>query len=325
MRADRLLSILLFLQTRGRSTTDRLAREFEVSQRTILRDLYALRVAGFPLYTERGSHGGCYLHEEYRSALTQLTTSEVATFFLSSIHQPLEDLGLAAQLRAARLKLRATVSEARQAAATRLAQRVVIDSLPWKRNARPAGPVSLLYQAAMEDRYVRATFVRRFDVETRCRIAVYGLVAKAGGWHVVWAGEDGLIRVDDASLVRQVGVEADSFVRPRDFDLESFWRTWCEEREDVEPGYRARLRVRVDALRYVRDALGERRGVLLQATQGTTSWTEIDVSFTYFEEARRLVLSLGGAAEVVAPAALRASVADFARQIAARYPDVPGT
>jgi predicted DNA-binding transcriptional regulator YafY len=81
----------------------------------------------------------------------------------------------------------------------------------------------------------------------------------------------------------------------------------------------------VDALRYVRDALGERRGVLLQATQGTTSWTEIDVSFTYFEEARRLVLSLGGAAEVVAPAALRASVADFARQIAARYPDAPGT
>jgi predicted DNA-binding transcriptional regulator YafY len=58
------LSILLFLQTSGRSTTARLAEELEVSRRTILRDLFALRVAGFPVYTERGPHGGCYLHEE---------------------------------------------------------------------------------------------------------------------------------------------------------------------------------------------------------------------------------------------------------------------
>jgi hypothetical protein len=148
--------------------------------------------------------------------------------------------------------------------------------------------------------------------------------AKAGAWYVVWAGEDGLIRVDDVSLVRQVAIEAGSFARPHGFDLGSFWPTWCKEREDAEPGYRARLRVRADALHYVRDALGERRGVLPQATQAATPWTEIDIVFTYFEEARRLVLALGGAVEVVAPVALRASVADFARQIAARYPDEPG-
>ena len=61
MRADRLLSLLMFLQNRGRTTTDRLAEELEVSRRTIVRDLYALRVAGFPVYTERGPHGGVYL------------------------------------------------------------------------------------------------------------------------------------------------------------------------------------------------------------------------------------------------------------------------
>ena len=64
MRADRLLSTLMYLQPRGRVTTSRLAQEFEVSRRTITRDLYALRVAGFPVYTERGSSGGVNLHED---------------------------------------------------------------------------------------------------------------------------------------------------------------------------------------------------------------------------------------------------------------------
>jgi len=171
MRADRLLSILLFLQTGGPSTTGRLAEEFEVSQRTILRDLFALRVAGFPVYTERGPHGGCYLHEEYRNTLTQLTNDEIAAFFLSSIHKPFEDLGLSGQLRAARLKLAAALPEARRAVSNRLAQRVVIDTHPWTKRARPTGFLAVLHQAAMEDRWVRAVFVRRFDVTTRQRIA----------------------------------------------------------------------------------------------------------------------------------------------------------
>jgi len=84
----------MFLLNRGRATTDRLAEELEVSAHTILRDLYALRVAGFSVYTERGSHGGCYLHEEYRNTLTQLTADEIAALFLSTIQEPLKDLGL---------------------------------------------------------------------------------------------------------------------------------------------------------------------------------------------------------------------------------------
>ncbi len=320
MRADRLLSILLFLQTRGRSTTDRLAEEFEVSQRTILRDLYALRVAGFPVYTDRGPHGGCYLHDEYRNTLTQLTTDEIATLFLSSIYKPLEDLGLSDQLRAARLKLTAALPDSRRAAMSRLGQRILIDSLPWTKRARPAGFLSVLQRAAMEDRWVRAVFVRRFDVTTRRRIAPYGLVAKAGAWYLVWAGEDGGVRVDAVSEIHKATAEREHFERPGSFDLDSFWRAWREAEEAARPGFEVRLRVRADALRYVRDALGERRGVFPLPAAETNEWHEIDVSFTYFEEARRHVLALGGAVEVVHPAALRASIADFAGQISRRYP-----
>jgi predicted DNA-binding transcriptional regulator YafY len=320
MRADRLLSILLFLQTRGRSTTDRLADEFEVSQRTILRDLYALRVAGFPVYTERGPHGGCYLHDEYRNTLTQLTTDEIATLFLSSIYKPLEDLGLSDQLRAARLKLTAALPESRRAAMSRLGQRILIDSLPWTKRARPAGFLSVLHQAAMEERWVRVTFVRRFDVTTRRRVAPYGLVAKAGAWYLVWAGEDGHVRVDAVSGIQKGIVEDQRFVRPADFDLDSFWQTSRHGQEAARPGFDVHLRVRKDALRYVRDTLGERHGVFPLPAAEIDEWVELHASFSYFEQARRQILALGGAVEVLEPRALRASVADFARQICERYP-----
>jgi predicted DNA-binding transcriptional regulator YafY len=321
MRADRLLSILLSLQTRGRSTTGRLAEEFEVSQRTILRDLFALRVARFPVYTERGPRGGCYLHEEYRTTLTQLTNDEIAAFFLSSIHKPLEDLGLSDQLRAARLKLAAALPESRRALSSRLAQRIVIDTHPRTKRARPTGFLPVLHQAAMEDRWVRAVFVRRFDVTTRRRIAPYGLVARAGAWYLVWAGEDGHVRVDAVSDLHRATLEADGFERPSDFDLDSFWQTWREEEEAARPPFRVRLRVRKDALSYVRDALGERRGVFPAPAGESEEWVEIDASFVLFEAARRALLALGGAVEIIAPPALRASMADFATQIARRYRD----
>ncbi|MCE7982914.1 MAG: HTH domain-containing protein [Caldilinea sp. CFX5] len=75
MRADRLLSIVLLLQREGKMTADNLARQLEVSRRTILRDVEALSFAGIPLYTEGGHGGGIALDEKYRTTGKRISMS----------------------------------------------------------------------------------------------------------------------------------------------------------------------------------------------------------------------------------------------------------
>ena len=324
MRADRLLSILMHLQTRGRTTTDRLADEFEVSRRTIIRDLYALRVAGFPVYTERGPHGGCYLHEEYRNTLTQLTTDEIAALFLSSIQEPLKDLGLSDPLRGAVLKLTAALPESRQAARSRITDRIVIDSGSRSSREGAGAHLSKLHEASMNDRWIRVVFERPFGLMTSRRIAPYGLVARSGDWFVVWAGEDARLRVDRVSRVREARIEDATFDRPPAFGLEVFWTDWLARQEAARPELTVQLVVRADAIPFVQDRLGARRGVFYGVPAPSKDWAPMDVSFPDLDEARQVLLALGGAVEVLAPEALRRSVQDFAVQIQQLYSDCTG-
>jgi len=319
MRADRLLSILMYLQTRGRTTTDRLADEFEVSRRTIIRDLYALRVAGFPVYTERGPHGGCYLHEEYRNTLTQLTTDEIAALFLSSIQEPLKDLGLSDPLRGAVLKLTAALPESRQAARSRITDRILIDSSSRSSREGVGGHLAILHEGLMNDRWVRATFERPFGVMMTRRIAPYGLVARLGDWSVVWGGEDERLRVDRVSRVRDARIEDAGFDRPPTFDLGAFWTDWLARQEAAGPQFAVHLRVRADAIPFVQDRLRARRGVFYGVPAPAKDWVPMDISFATLGEARQILLSLGGSVEVIAPEALRLSIQDFAEQISQLY------
>lgn len=85
MRASRLLSALLLLQTRGRMSASELAAELEVSVRTVYRDMEALSSAGVPVYGDAGRSGGYQLVDGYRTRLTGLTAAEAESLFLTGI------------------------------------------------------------------------------------------------------------------------------------------------------------------------------------------------------------------------------------------------
>lgn len=137
MRADRLLSLVMLLQTRGNMTAQALGEELEVSERTIYRDVEALSFAGIPVYAERGPGGGIALLDSYRTSLTGLNRDEVRALFMLSIPAPLDELGVTADLKAALLKLSAALPAVGRDEQIMARQRIHLDSVAWSQPEQP--------------------------------------------------------------------------------------------------------------------------------------------------------------------------------------------
>ena len=323
MRADRLLSLLMLLQARGKMTAQKLAKELEVSVRTIYRDIDALSAAGVPIYAERGPGGGCALIDGYRTSLTGLTRDEVQALFMLSVPAALDELGASQELKAALRKLTAALPATRRSDEERVRQRIYLD---WAGESQPEEPVphlQTMQRAVWEDRRIYFThrlqvgpYIERFE----WLVAPYGLVAKAGVWHLVYAKDD-QIRVHRVSRVLDARITDEHFERPTDFDLAAFWKAWCAEHEENRPHYLVTVRVAPALIPYLPQYFGECiRDTIAQADPpDAEGWVTLTLPFETIWDARERMLGFGGAVEVLEPEPLRESVIDFATQIVALY------
>ncbi|MGW6686330.1 helix-turn-helix transcriptional regulator [Streptomyces sp. NPDC054961] len=184
MRADRVLSLLLLLQNRGRMTAPELAAELEVSVRTVYRDVEALGACGVPVHADRGPAGGFRLMDGYRTRLTGLTDAQAGSLFLAGVPGPAQDLGLGADLAAAQLKLQAALPADLAARARQLQQCFHLDATAWFRDADPVPYLARIAQAVWDQRILRADY-RRWGGPVRRELWPLGLVLKGGIWYLV--------------------------------------------------------------------------------------------------------------------------------------------
>ncbi len=320
MRADRLLSLMMLLQTRGRMTAEQLAEVLEVSDRTIYRDLIALSSSGVPIFTERGPGGGISLIEEYRTSLTGLTTDEVRALFMMNVPAPLIQLGVSREFKQALLKLSAALPDSRRTDEARSRQRIHLDSSWWFQEAVARPCLAVIQDALWRDRRLRLKVRREFfDTEYEQEIDPYGLVAKANIWHLVY-GREGSIHVVRIDEVMAAETLDEVFVYPPGFDLPEFWKEWCKEYES-RPRFVARVRVLSEVLPRLHYYLEEssRHFLYVPASPDNDSWVTLDLPFESLISARTRLLGLGRAVEVLEPPALRKSLIDFAEQIADFY------
>src|ERR671918_1274193 len=177
MRASRLVTLLLLLQNRGRLTAAELARELEVSERTVHRDVDALSEAGVPIYAERGPHGGVQLVDGYRTRLTGMTAEEAEALFLSGLPGPAAELGLGTVMTAARLKVLAALPAEMRSRASRLLGRLPLHGPGWFQTTEAVPHLGTLAEAVWESKALEIRY-RRGDRIVDRRIDPVGLVLK---------------------------------------------------------------------------------------------------------------------------------------------------
>ncbi len=305
MRATRLVSLLLLLQTRGQLTAAEIAEKLEVSIRTVHRDVESLTAAGVPVEALRGPAGGYRLAGGYRTRLTGLTADEAEALFAAGISGPAAELGLGGELAAARLKLLAALPQELQERATRASRLFHLDTRGWFRAEDRVPHLPALSAAVWRGCRVRLRYREGGRVVQRT-IDPLGLVLKGGAWYLVARRSAGM-RVYRVSRVASVRPLEDSFERPSEFELAVFWEQWSQNFEQTLP--RVEVTVRVDEA--VRRFLpGEPR---IEADGRTV------VAFQHLGDAYRELLRFGSQVEVLEPAELRARVAETGREVAALY------
>jgi predicted DNA-binding transcriptional regulator YafY len=305
VRADRLLSILLLLQTRGRVTARELSEELEVSERTVLRDMDALTAAGVPVVAQRGASGGWSLMEGYRTELTGLHEHEVQALFVGAPAKLLADLKLDRASDAALLKLLTALPSMFRRGAEYARQRIHIDLAGWKTSREQVPLLPVLQDAVFRERRIVIDYTHGERI-----LDPLGLVAKGNLWYLV-AAHDGQPRTYRVSRITRVVPMDEPARRPADFDLATFWQQSMQTFRERLPRFDCVALIDRDAVRSVETFL--RYGSIDHVEEHDERRVRATMHFDAIEAAALSLMQPG--VTVVEPQELRLEILRIARAV----------
>jgi predicted DNA-binding transcriptional regulator YafY len=321
VRADRLVSLVLLLRQRGRLTADALARELEVSTRTVLRDIEALSTAGVPVHAERGRHGGFALLPGFRTELTGLNHDEALALLTAGSGRGEQVFGLGSALASAMRKVVDALPENHRATASDAARRFLVEP-----------ETDLLSRRLVGEEVPRTTMieVRRAVLAGHKLRIHYAATNQPPQWRTV--DPIGLVTVRDRGYLLATRAGADRTYRlsrvlaaeelpepaqrPNRVDLDRIWQERCAQ--FLSDGHISVL-VRVNPARR-EDLLSTALAVRAEEPD-TNGWLRLEVTFQDSWHAEWALWQLGMNAEALAPQSLRTALRKRAAAIVTRYED----
>jgi len=313
MRADRLVAILLLLQSRGQVTAAEVARELEVSERTARRDLDALGMAGLPIYSTQGRNGGWRLAGGGRTDLSGLTAAEAQALFLVA-----GPASATPEVKAALRKLVRALPEPFRTRAQAASSAVLVDPADWDGAAtvrRTPPHLEAVQQAVIEGEQLLMGYTARDRAISTRVVHPLGLAAKGSGWYLVADTDAGqrTFRVDRITSVERTG---HTVRRPPDFDLATAWRLITDELDQRRTPLRARVVAAPEVVRWCRGTFGSRVRI---GPPGADGRIELELRGHHVRSLAAELAGFGGAVEVLEPDELRAQLAILGRELVERY------
>ncbi|MFE5613775.1 helix-turn-helix transcriptional regulator [Streptomyces sp. NPDC056470] len=323
MRADRLVSLVLLLRGRGRLTAETLARELEVSTRTVLRDIEALSAAGVPVYSERGRHGGFALLPGFRTELTGLNHDEALALLTAASGRGERVFGLGQALASARRKVVDALPESHRATASDAARRILVEpetDLLSRRQAAdevPGATMAEVRRAVLAGHKLRIHYAATGGSPQWRTVDPIGLVTVRDRGYLLAtrAGADRTYRLSRVLAAEELPEPAE---RPGGIDLDRIWR---ERAARFLSDDHLTVLVRVDPAR--REELLDAALAVRAEEPDADGLLRLEVTYQDARHAEWALWQLGTDAEALAPPSLRAALHTRATALATRYEPRP--
>ncbi|MEV6911906.1 WYL domain-containing protein [Amycolatopsis sp. NPDC051071] len=320
MRADRLVSLVLLLRRHGRLSATALARELEVSTRTVLRDIEALSAAGVPVYAERGRHGGFALLPGFQTELTGLNHDEALALLVAGSRRGAQAFGLGSALASGMRKVVDALPESYRDTAAGAAQRLLIDPetdlLARRLDAEevPDTVVAEVRRAVFAGHKLRIHYAAADQAPKWRTVDPIGLVTVRGQGYLLAtrSGEDRTYRLSRVLEAEKLDEPAQ---RPERVDLD---RAWQERTTRFRNGGdQVIVLARVNPAR--RGDLADTALAVRAEETDADGWLRLEASFQDARHAQWALWQLATNAEVLAPQWLRTSLRDRAAAVVSCY------
>ncbi|MGW7086836.1 helix-turn-helix transcriptional regulator [Streptomyces sp. NPDC054871] len=325
MRADRLVSLVLLLRQRGQLTADTLARELEVSTRTVLRDIEALSAAGVPVYAERGRHGGFALSPGFRTELTGLNHDEALALLTAGSVRGEQTFGLGPALVSAMRKVVDALPESHRATASDAAQRFLVDPETDLLSRRlvteevPDTTMLVVRRAVLSGHKLRIHYAATDQPPQWRTVDPIGLVTARDRSYLL-ATRSGADRTYRLSRVLAAEELPEAAQRPNRVDLDRIWRE--RSAQFLSGSDHITVLVRVNPAR--REELLDTALAVRAEEPDADGWLRLEATFQDLRHAEWALWQLSTDAEALAPQSLRTSLRNRATAIATRYGDSEG-
>lgn len=305
MKIDRMIGILSILLQQEKVTAPYLAEKFEVSRRTINRDIEALCMAGIPLVTEPGQNGGVSIMEGYKINRALLTTQDMQALLaglrsLDSVSGTNQYVQLMEKLSAGASNLLAGDTH------------ILIDLSSWYKSAL-SPKIELLHNAILSANKVSFTYHSPKEESIRT-VEPYDLIFQWAGWYLWgWCERRAAFRLFKLMRMTELSL-GESFekrtVSLPDLSAKEIFPPQFQITAKIAPAFKWRLveEFGPESFRTLPD------GILLFSSE-----------FVDKQSVVGWIASFGGGAELLEPVELRQEVLRFAEGIAKKYRPVSET
>lgn len=294
MKTDRLIAIIMLLLQHKKISASKLAEMFEVSTRTIYRDIEAINLAGIPIVTYPGANGGVGIMEEFKINNKFFTTSEIEKMLLGlgSISQIISNNELKNTL--AKVKSLTPASNLRDIELK--SNQISIDITPWIGNKNFHPNFEKIKEALNENKYISFDYLNNKGEKSKRKIEPYRLLLKEGYWYLqAYCTEKEDFRTFKLSRMSKVEILEENFI-PRDFDFNALATIKNSGKKIIK------IKLKVDEL--LRDRMIE-----LCGEENIKPWKEkkliVDFPFIDDEYSYNILLGFGDKCECIAPASIR--------------------